>query len=99
MFGGNNGQEGGHRYHHAETGGKGNMALPFMLTQHSKNMTDYDERLEANPIKRGIHRVSFQKEPRAECIHWDILQLLDPHGPHPHTLFLCCISEGFSKSS
>ena len=68
-------------------------ALPFMFTQYSKYMTDYSERLEANAIERGIDRVSFQKVPRAECIHWDILQLLDLC-----TMFLCCIPQGFSKN-
>ncbi len=71
-----------------------NVTLPFMLTQHSKYMTDYSERLEANVIKRGIDRVSFQKEPRAESVHWDILQRLDPR-----TLFLCHIPQGMSKNS
>ena len=78
MAGGNNGQEGSHRYKRGATGGgRKNLNLPYSLALLAQFMEDHSERLEARAIAHGIKHTSFQRTPELTCHHWDLLQRLD----------------------
>ena len=79
LMGGNNGQESTHKYHHGATGGpnRGNMSLPFFLSQHMGYMADYSERLEAAAVKSEIPVYTLQREPKPKRRTWELLQRMD----------------------
>jgi hypothetical protein len=78
MAGGNNGQEGSHRYKHGTTGGgRKNLNLLYCLSLLAQYMEDHSERLESRAIAHGIKHTSFQRMPELTCHNWDLLQRLD----------------------
>jgi hypothetical protein len=65
MAGGNNGQEGSHRYKRGATGGgRKNLNLPYSLSLLAKYMEDHSERLESRAIAHGAGRANSQAQAR-----------------------------------